>query len=754
MWRKIKISALVLSLFFVLPVAAQTKGEVYRYEKASGKIKNSLVTVDWQGDAYTYRWEGEKDWEYHIGNARTKRKKSSFLLSDLKEAMAAAGAEGMEDWKLYSFKVDTLTREVVHYSWKGKPWTYNYKKKEAAEKEVEDGPEKTATRKSFQAYWKKFNADSTAFIFTKGHQLHFYSDASDTVRLSEDGERYFSYSSSGNSDVPDTAHYGTTAVWSKEKVVALREDRREIPELSVVDNLAQPYPKLRTYKFPLPGDSAVSNYVLDIWDIPSKEHTSVPIAQKDQERIITPGQLVNGRVYLFAPRWGEEEAELYFLRRNRQNNKVELCVLDEQSLEVKVLVEEVVDPHLNEQLFTVHILNNGEDILFWSEESGYGRFHHYDRQGKFLNKIGPEGKYVTGLLYDYEEEKRSLILEVYGFQSSTNPYYKQYLRADLDTEDGELLTAEPYSHSIALSPDKKYFVDTYSNPMEPPFHVIKSREGKVIDEIGQADIEDLKNDLGWKAPELVKVKAGDGKTFLYGLVYTPYDLDESKKYPVIASVYPGPQADYVPHSFSVDDNYHQTLADLGFVVVQVPSRGSSPYRGLEFHAYSYGNMRDYALEDNKLGIEELAAERPYFDLNRVGVFGHSGGGFMSATALMTYPDFYKVAVAASGNYDPNIYTQWWSETYHGLNAGKPSQPYIPTSMELAERLEGKLLLITGDVDINVHPAHTLRLADALIKADKYFDMMILPGKDHGLGDTYYQNLINNYFLLHLKGKDE
>ncbi len=253
--------------------------------------------------------------------------------------------------------------------------------------------------------------------------------------------------------------------------------------------------------------------------------------------------------------------------------------------------------------------------------------------------------------------------------------------------------------------------------------------------------------------------AADSVTSLYGVVYLPFDLDTTKKYPIISSVYPGPQIDLVPTAFFVDDNYNQSLAQLGFVVVNFAYRGSSPYRGRDFYAYGYGNLRDYPLDDDYSVIRQIGEMLPFADTTRVGIYGHSGGGFMTATAMMTRPDFYKAGVAASGNYDNNIYTQWWGETFHGVSERKSQDGTVefvcdvPGTCELAGNLKGNLLLITGDMDNNVHPASTIRLADALIKAGKHFDMMIIPGADHGLGDKYYVNLIRLYFAEHLLGMD-
>ena len=219
----------------------------------------------------------------------------------------------------------------------------------------------------------------------------------------------------------------------------------------------------------------------------------------------------------------------------------------------------------------------------------------------------------------------------------------------------------------------------------------------------------------------------------------------------------GPHVDLVPQAFTLDDNYNQSLAQLGFVVINFAYRGSGPWRGRDFHTFGYGNLRDYALADDMAAIRQIAARYPCADIERVGIYGHSGGGFMTVAAMLNHPEFYKVGVAASGNHDNNIYSQWWGETFHGVKQtwGKDGKPHfechIPTNIELADRLAGRLLLITGDMDNNVHPASTARLADALIRARKRFDMTVIPGADHGLGNSYYVNLIRYYFTEHLLG---
>mgnify|MGYP000851606352 CR=1 FL=1 len=598
-------------------------------------------------------------------------------------------------------------------------------------------------------YWKKFSTDSSFFVYGYRHDLYLQS-AKDSVpiRMTQDGEPYYSFSNTNSPDTDDRKSSGI-AFWIKNshKLVAVREDKRRVGEMAIINSLA-PRPVVSSYKFPVPGDKNVPQYELFLFDADKRTTTKLNIDRYPDQKIILQSQLVNGRVHLFAGQPGSHERYVYFLRKSRPADQLDLCRLDVTTGQIDELIHETNKPHFNEQLFNCRILNGGEDILWWSERTGYGKYYLYDRNGKEKAVLG-QGNFVSGEIHSIDTAGRSLIMEVYGADPSIDPYYRMYARVNFDGTGFTILTPGNGYHDIAVSPDQKYLIDTYSRMDMPPVHELRNMSGKKIMDLETAEISGLV-ERGWKAPELLCVKAADDSTLLYGYLYKPFDFDSTKKYPVISNVYPGPQDDLLPRKFTLDDNYNQSLAQLGCIVVTVAYRGSSPYRGREFHCFGYGNLRDYPLADDKHVLEQLAAERSYIDLDRVGIYGHSGGGFMSATAILTHPDFYKVAVAASGNYDSNIYTQWWGETYHGIWEGKNGfETRIPTTSELASRLKGKLFLITGDVDKNVHPSQTFRLVDALIKNNKRFDMMVLPGKDHGLGDKYYINLIRYYFLENL-----
>jgi dipeptidyl aminopeptidase/acylaminoacyl peptidase len=264
---------------------------------------------------------------------------------------------------------------------------------------------------------------------------------------------------------------------------------------------------------------------------------------------------------------------------------------------------------------------------------------------------------------------------------------------------------------------------------------------------------------GYKFPQVFKVKADDGITDLYGVMYKPFDFDSTKKYPIIEYVYPGPQTEAVNKAFSRSMDRVDRLAQLGFIVITVGNRGGNPGRSKWYHNYGYGNLRDYGLADKKAAVEQLADRYPFIDIDRVGICGHSGGGFMSTAAMLVYPDFFKVAVSSSGNHDNSIYNRWWSEKHHGVkesigDKGDTSFVYsVEKNPDLAKNLKGHLLLTTGDIDNNVHPANTIRMANALIKANKRFDLLVLPGQRHAYGDMteYFFWKMADYFSQYLIG---
>ena len=320
----------------------------------------------------------------------------------------------------------------------------------------------------------------------------------------------------------------------------------------------------------------------------------------------------------------------------------------------------------------------------------------------------------------------------------------------------KLLAPGDASQSAIVSESNRYFVTNSSRVDTAPESILYDTLGNMVTKLETPDLTALE-EMGFKFPEPFTVKADDGVTDLYGVMYKPFDFAENRKYPIIAYVYPGPQTESVTKTFNPRSN-NISLAQFGFIVIEVGNRGGHPSRSKWYHNYGYGNLRDYGLADKKAAIEQLARRHSFIDINRVGIWGHSGGGFMSAAAMLVYPDFFKVAFSESGNHENNIYNNTWSEKNHGIKEvekdGKVTFEFdIEKNSELAKNLKGHLMLVHGEIDNNVHPANTYRLADALIKANKRFDMFIVPGARHAFGDAsgYVNWLRGDYFSRHLLG---
>jgi dipeptidyl aminopeptidase/acylaminoacyl peptidase len=352
--------------------------------------------------------------------------------------------------------------------------------------------------------------------------------------------------------------------------------------------------------------------------------------------------------------------------------------------------------------------------------------------------------------------KNHLVYYIATAVPGSNPYYQHLYRASLDGGPTQLLTPEDANHTISFSPDGGYIVDTFSTPDQPPVSVLRTTAGKLVMRLEKADISHLLA-TGWKPPIQVKVKARDGVTDLYGLMFTPFKLTPGRKYPFINHIYPGPQTGSVgTRSFSAARGDDEALAQLGFVVVELDGMGT-PWRGQKFHDTYYGNMKDNTLPDQVKGMKDLAARYPFIDINRAGIFGHSGGGDATADAMFRYADFFKVGISESGNHDQREYEDDWGERYMGLDVptgvDKNTTYTGQSNEEAAQNLKGHLLLAHGTMDNNVPMNNTLLVVDALIKANKDFDLLLLPNKPHGYGDdsAYMMRRRWDYFVRYLLG---
>ena len=741
------ILAIVLASFAITAAAqGADSAEVLQMKELSGLMENSYMEIKWvDSEHFTYTLEENAGRSYYIVDSKSWKPQRMFdnkAFADSLNKISQGGADPL-NLRLGFLKFDKKNPYSFTFDYKKERFRYDIKKARLTKVEPDVPVPNAMTRRARSGGWhKSFCSDSSSYISAKGHDLWLYK-GQDSVRLSNDGERYFSYAASGRFDeLSEDKKGGAIGQWvgKSHKRLMVREDWRSVGTLTIVNSLAEPRPTAKTYKFAMPGDTGVVKYNVLIADADSGKIRKVEIGRFKDQIIKLP----------LLRRVPCTDRYAYLLRISRTCDTLDLCRVDVTDCSVKTLISEVCKPHYNEQLFSYHVLNDGKDILWWSDRSGKGRWYLYDGEGNLKNSL-TDDDFVSGNIVRIDTLGRKVVFEGYGREEGVNPHYRFFYEARLDGKaPARLLTPGNGHHSIKFSPEGKYIEDTWSRMDMVAQRQILDRKGKVRCQLPSADASALIA-KGWRYPEVISVKAADGKTDLWGVVYTPLNIEKGRKYPIISSVYPGPQDDQVPQSFYFDENDNQSLAQRGFVVINFAYRGSGPYRGKDFHCYGYGNLRDYPLDDDYAVIRQIAEKYPFADSTKVGIYGHSGGGFMTVAAMLGKPDFYKVGVAASGNHDNNIYRQQWAETFHGVqNTGSCFTCKVPTNIENAGNLKGKLLLITGDVDDNVHPAGTYRLVNALIKKKKKFDMMVFPGVDHGMGGSYYVNLIHDYFSDNLK----
>ena len=544
-------------------------------------------------------------------------------------------------------------------------------------------------------------------------------------------------------------------MWSPNSThfVVTRTDSRNVKDLWVINSIAEPRPTLETYKYHMPGEKEAPIRGMMVFDMATKKTEKIDASLfKDQELGIWSAN-VEKRARDDERRpmiWMGDDTKFYFSRTSRDLKRIDVCAFDLSSKMVKVLVEERMNTYL--ELRKPLFFNNGKEFIHWSERDGWGHLYLYDSSGKMKSQI-TSGPWHVEEMEDIDDKTRTLYFTANGKEAGEDPYYLHLYKTALDGSGLKLLNPGDHDHSANLDDTRRFFVDNYSRVNTAPVSALFDATGKKIMDLEKADLSSLMH-AGYKFPEPFIAKADDGITDLYGVVYKPFDFDSTKKYPVVAYVYPGPQTEAVNKAFGRAMDRVDRLAQFGFIVVTLGNRGGHPSRSKWYHNYGYGNLRDYGLADKKTVIEQLGQRFSYMDINRVGIHGHSGGGFMSTAAMLVYPDFFKVAVSSAGNHENNIYNRWWSEKHHGVreqvsDKGDTSFLYaIEKNSELAKNLKGHLMLSHGDIDNNVHPGNTIRMANALIKANKRFDLVLLPGQRHGYGDMteYFKKAISYQFL--------
>jgi dipeptidyl aminopeptidase/acylaminoacyl peptidase len=569
-------------------------------------------------------------------------------------------------------------------------------------------------------------------------------------KLTTDGE-------TNNGYATDNAGWASSdrpmILWSPDskKIATQQQDERKVGDMFLVETKVG-HPVMKAWKYPLPGDSVVA--MLSRVIIDADAGTIVRLKTPPDFHRGTIGDNITMADY----NWSPDGNTLAFVSTSRDHKSATFRLADAATGDVKTLFDETVPTHF-ESRTGWRVLWPTKEILWYSQRDDWGQLYLYDlTTGKLKSKV-TSGEGPVTQIARLDEKSRTLWYAANGREKGQDPYFAHFYKISLDGKSPQVsLTPDVGDHTMQLSPSGKYLVDTYSAPDVPPVVTVRDGAGKLVMPLEKADISKLLA-TGWKPPIPIKVKSADGVTDLYGMMFRPSNFDPSKKYPIINNAYPGPQSGSVgSRAFTAARGDKQALAELGFIVVSIDGRGT-PGRSKSFHDSYYGRMgRDNTVPDQVAGMKDLAKQYPGIDIDKAAMWGHSGGGFITADAMFRYPDFFKVGIAESGNHDQRQYEDDWGERYQGLLEKTPDgkDNYdIEANQTFAKNLKGHLLLAHGTMDNNVPPYNTLLVADALIKANKDFDLLMLPNQPHGYGNmsNYMMRRRWDYFVKYLLGAE-
>jgi dipeptidyl-peptidase 4 len=739
-------------------------------------LYNMSVTPNWiEGtDNFWYLNTGREGNEFVLVDTANATKRSAFDHERLAQALAMASGAEVDPSNLPLSYIIIFLDQKVEFRTLNKTWQYDLKShniKEVVTSKAgfhffeprRHGEAHTISEiKAIKAAepGEMLSPDSTLAAFVQDHNLW--------VKETATGKKY-PLTTNGSEDYAYAERSGTVlhpvsqarlnetplpyAVWSPDsrRIATFRMDQRNVAPLYLLeyvpDNNTRPKPW--TYRFAMPDEKHVPVYEPLIIDVLEKR--VIPVSYEPQPEVSlmdTDGDVLQW--------WSDDGQVLYSLFADRGEKALHLLETNPQNGQTKEILGEsgptYVEANLDyASLPNVKVLEKG-DVIWFSEKSGYGHLYLYGKDGVQKNAI-TTGNWTVRTLLHVDENRSLVYFAAGGREPESDPYFRYLYKVYLNGSGLTLLTPENADHNIQISPKGTAFVDTYSRVDLPPITVLRDLNGNVTLTLEEGDIENL-TEMDWVPPETFSIKALDGKADLYGLLIKPTSFNASKKYPVVETVYPGPWIIVTAKSFPGDQSWvnkifwrGQALSELGFIVVTMDGPGT-PYRSKEFHDASYGHLGDAGgLPDHINALKVLAKDRPYMDLGRVGMFGHSAGGFMTAQALLSYPDFYKVGVASSGDHDSRFYGSFWGEKYEGLDANYTEQ----ITSRKAGNLTGDLLLITGDVDDNVNPCMTMQMVDAFIGADKPFDLLVMTNRNHDLSyDPYYLHRLFGYFMEHLQ----
>ena len=745
-------STSVASTLESITAADYERAQSFLAVNTSDLVQGNILAQYWQiDDRLIYRRSTENGSDYILADVQTAQKSPLFDAVRLATELAAYADEEVD--------ANDLSLSRMHLLEAGEQLDFDY----AGESYVLDLNSYTLNQLAQTPPSEYLAPDGGSAAFIDEHNLWLRDTASnETTQLTFDGEQDYGYATNNAGWLRDE---GPVLLWSPDssKIATFRHDGRNVGEMYLWSTQVG-HGELDAWKYPLPGDDYIFMIERIVIHLEDEPRVTALQLSPDPHRSTTSDHIAGrGGVFLDVE-WSKDSETLSFVSSSRDHKIAQLQIADPETGEVRPVYREEVETYFESGYNAANwrVFPQRNEFIWFSEKDNWGHLYLHDLQSGELKRQITEGSWAVLQIQQVDLENE-LIYFLGSNRESGDPYFQYLYRINFDGSDLINLTPETANHQISWSESAQYFTDVYSTPNTAPVSVVRNTAGETQLILEETDIDSL-IDSGWVAPIPFSVKARDQITDLYGLLYKPSNFDETKSYPILNYLYPGPQSGSVgTRSFRASRNDKQSLAELGFIVVELDAMGT-PGRSKSFHDAYYANMGDNGLPDQIEGIRQLGADNPWMDLERVGIWGHSGGGFASTAGILRYPDFYKVAVSGAGNHDNRNYEDDWGEKWQGLletypeNNPDEDEPVVTTNYDnqanqlLAANLEGKLLLAHGMLDTNVHPSSTLLVVDALIEADKDFDLVVLPNASHGFGNRrYFMKRRWDYFVGNLRG---
>lgn len=735
------------NIAFAVNAQSLSIDKYYQAEQQLSKHTDKLVTgtLDhpvWTNNSQlTYRSHTKQGEAFFIIDAVTKEKDLAFDHQKLATALSASTKQDIKAEKLPFTSFDLINNQTISIKIKDDLYQCDIERYSC------DQVKNTAKDNELVAP----NGLHAVYIQDNNLWLRKLSDNS-KKQLTTDGEDNFGYATNNAGWIRGKK---PVVKWSPDskKLTTFKHDGRNVGEMGIVST-AVGHPNIDVWKYPLPGDENIFKIHRVVIDVEQAKVIPLDMPADDHRSTITDH--VAGRDgQLLDIDWSADSSHFAFVSSTRDHKTATLKIANAKTGKVRTIFSETEDSFFESGVSDIswQYLDKSNEIIWFSQRSDWGHLYLVDATtGKIKNQI-TQGDWTVLELLDVNQDTGKLIFTGAGKEGG-DPYFHYLYSINKDGSNLTLLTPEKKHHRISLSKNAEYFLDRVSTPDQPETSFIRSTSSKSGFVVEQMDISKL-SATGWQAPTPFIVKDRNNQHDIYGLMYKPSDFDASKSYPVVNYLYPGPQVGSIRgRHFRTARGDNQAIAELGFIVIEIDALGT-PGRSKSFHEFYYQNMGDSGIPDQVAAIKQLAAQHSWIDSTRVGIWGHSGGGFASTRALLTYPDFYSVAVSQAGNHDNRNYADEWGEKYHGLlvkNEDGTTNYDSQANQLIVENLKGKLLLAHGTTDTNVPPYNTLVVAEALIKANKDFDMLMLPNRGHGFArEPYMMRKRWDYFVQHLMG---